>query len=449
MEANPSASTPVPRSAVGSTFEEPLSTGLSVADVVENALLSVVQIIAGSGAGTGFIINEDGLVATNRHVVDGTDRVTVRLASGVTAQASVVERHRCLDLAYLQVESGELLVPTAIGDSDDIRVGETVIAIGFPLGQTLGLEPTVSVGIVSAKRGDRIQTDASLNPGNSGGPLLNTSGQTIGVVTSRLDSSGGRNVEGIAFAIPINEVKPSNDRQVSPSGPLLPTPALTIGPTPDIEATKAAIQTVDAQRQQVDRATRTAVEAQQEAERYAASLEATRIAELPTRTPEPTATPHPLIYCGEWRELVLDWVKQGNNYPDTIVGGQVVQAGVPWFSQSRPPSHPFLPYDLANQHCPNDFPLGVLWTGWFEVGYEEGQLLPGAYEFRGEGGVVNVNERSCYLTVNRRQDNESIIRMSYGEPFAFRFFEYHGTVMLGHRCGYVALYRSEGDRSLG
>ena len=185
----PSASsvvgTPVPRSDVETAFEEPLSSGLSVADVVENALPSVVHIIAGSGTGTGFIINEDGLVVTNKHVVEGNSQIAVRLVAGTEYQANVTQIHPDLDLAYIEIDATLPFTPIAIGDSDKLRVGEDVIAIGFPLGRSLGLEPTVSVGIISAKRENRLQTDASLNPGNSGGPLLDMFGQVAGVVVSR------------------------------------------------------------------------------------------------------------------------------------------------------------------------------------------------------------------------------------------------------------------------
>ena len=143
---------------------------------------SVVHIIAGSGTGTGFIINEDGLVVTNKHVVAENNQVAVRLVTGNEYQANVAQRHPDLDLAYIDIDASRSFTPIAIGDSDNIRVGEDVIAIGFPLGRSLGLEPTVSVGIVSAKRNNHLQTDASLNPGNSGGPLLDMFGQVSGVV---------------------------------------------------------------------------------------------------------------------------------------------------------------------------------------------------------------------------------------------------------------------------
>jgi len=186
-----------------------------------------------------------------------------------------------------------------LGDSGEVRLSEPVIAIGYLLGEELGLDPTVSRGIVSAKRDDYLQTDASLNPGNSGGPLLDANGNVIGVITFRISSTlSGSPVSGIGFAIPINSVKQDfgdafASRSASPNA--VSTPLPTIPPTPDVEATKAAIEAMDAHRRQADQATRTATEAQQEADRYAASLEATRIAELPTptstHTPVPTPTP--------------------------------------------------------------------------------------------------------------------------------------------------------------
>ena len=153
------------------------------------------------------------------------------MASGSEYRGIVTQRHPTLDLAYISIDSSRTFTPIAVGDSDEVRVGAEVIAIGFPLGSTLGSEPTVSV--ISAKRDDRLQTDASLNPGNSGGPLLNMYGQVIGVVVSRVeeDSAGV-----IGFAIPINEVKVPG----LPGRPVLPrTPFPAIGPTPDLEATKS------------------------------------------------------------------------------------------------------------------------------------------------------------------------------------------------------------------
>ena len=266
------------------------------------------------------------------------------MATGSEYRGSVTKTHPTLDLAYIDVDSGQSFTPIAVGDSDDVRVGAEVIAIGFPLGSTLGDEPTVSRGIISAKRDGLLQTDASVNPGNSGGPLLDMFGQAVGVVVSRVEeSSSGRPIMGIGFAIPINEVKAEQGERVSPGGRVLPTPVPTpfpaIAPPPDVEATKTAIDAIDAHRRAVEQATRTAVEAEEEARRYAASLEATRVAELPTPTvtptptaaptatptptPEPpptetprptptsTSTPHPRTFCQDWEApgAGVDWAR--------------------------------------------------------------------------------------------------------------------------------------------
>ena len=444
-------SAPVARSDVETTFNEPLSSGLSIADVTENALPSVAHIVTGTGSGTGFIVNESGLVVTNKHVVDGSTQVSVRMASGSEYRGTVTQRHPTLDLAYISIDSTRTFTPIAVGDSDEVRVGAEVIAIGFPLGSALGSEPTVSVGIISAKRDARLQTDASLNPGNSGGPLLNMFGQVIGVVVSRVETDGsGRPVSGIGFAIPINEVKTELGGQVSPAGPVLPTPTPfpTIGPTPDIEATKKAIDAIDTFRRASDQATQAAVDAQATAEQYAASLEATRIAELPTPTPtapptatptatptptpEPTATPtptptltptptpHPATFCQEWEGMVLDWIKQGNDF---------------WYygqPHSDAPIHPNLSMWEARSYCLTSFPLGIL-SEWYNgasyqrnyyIGYEEEFLLPGLYEYR-RVGDKRVEGRGCEIVLNLYGDNQSRVELPYGEPFTFRFFEYH------------------------
>ena len=324
--------------------------------------------------------------------------------------------------------------------------------MGSPWGGRWAWEPTVSVGIISAKREGRLQTDASLNPGNSGGPLLNMYGEVAGVVVSRVETDdSGRPIAGIGFAIPINAVKAGLGGQVSPSGQVLPTPTPfpDIGPTPDLEATKAAIDAVDQHRREVEQATRTAIEAQQEVERYAASLEATRIAGLPTPTPEPTPTPlpptptptpHPATFCSEWEALVLAWTMEGNS----------------WYkNRHEAPDHPHLPADLAVDHCITDFPAGVLVsrTGRHDgrlVGDGANQLLPGSYEYRYQGheGDTRVKGHACGLVINRGDGNEQFVDVPYGEPFTFRFFTYHGIVNLYSRvnesdanCWNSGLYR--------
>ena len=156
--------------------------------------------------GSGFIISRDGYILTNEHVVDGADEIKVKLSDGRTFTATVKGADVKLDLALIKVEAEGQLPTTSLGDSDDLKVGEWVMAIGNPF----GLEQTVTAGIVSAKGrvigagpyDDFIQTDASINPGNSGGPLFNAAGQVVGINTAIV--AGG---QGIGFAIPINSVK--------------------------------------------------------------------------------------------------------------------------------------------------------------------------------------------------------------------------------------------------
>ena len=213
-----------------------LSDGSEVADVVEKVLPGVVQVLAASSTGTGFIISADGLVVTNRHVVGVANRVQIGLTSGIQVSGQVTFTHSRLDLAYIQIETRQTFTALPIGDSEAIRLGEDVIAIGYPLGSILGRTPTVSVGILSAKRPDLLQTDAALNPGNSGGPLVNTDGEVVGVVVSRLEhDTQGRPVAGVGFAIPINEVDPEvrGKAPLAPSDSSTPLPASTPGvPTP-------------------------------------------------------------------------------------------------------------------------------------------------------------------------------------------------------------------------
>ena len=158
--------------------------------------------------GSGFIIEPDGLILTNYHVVDNAEKITVRLLDGRELAGKVVGKDQKIDIALVKISARDLPV-APLGDSDQLEVGEWVMAIGNPF----GLDNTVTSGIVSAK--DRqigagpydhfIQTDASINPGNSGGPLVNLQGEVVGIDTAIFSQSGG-NI-GIGFAIPINLVK--------------------------------------------------------------------------------------------------------------------------------------------------------------------------------------------------------------------------------------------------
>ena len=193
---------------------------LPPADIMASAQPSVVRIVTLSGNGTGFIVNDNGLVITNSHVVGDEQYVVVQLATGERYEGKVTQIHAVLDLAYVEIQSSQSFPALELGDSGETRVGDAVIAIGYPLGDDLGLQPTLSQGVVSAVRDDYLQTDASLNPGNSGGPLLNEYGQVVGLVTARAEATAtGRAVSGIGFAIPINEVNPAVAGQIAAGNP--------------------------------------------------------------------------------------------------------------------------------------------------------------------------------------------------------------------------------------
>jgi serine protease Do len=159
--------------------------------------------------GSGFVIDAKGYILTNNHVVENADEIIVRLSDGKEYKAKVVGRDQKTDIALIEISGAANLTPVVLGDSDKLKVGQWVVAIGNPF----GLENTVTAGIVSAigrhiNQGpydNFIQTDAAINPGNSGGPLLNTRGEVVGINTA-IFSRGGGNI-GIGFAIPIDLAK--------------------------------------------------------------------------------------------------------------------------------------------------------------------------------------------------------------------------------------------------
>jgi S1-C subfamily serine protease len=166
----------------------------------------------GTATGSGFVINTDGDILTNNHVVSGAQAIHVKLGGGdTTYDAKVVGRDPATDLALLKIDAPSSdLHPLPLGDSSDVQVGDPVVAIGNPF----GLDQTATTGIVSALQrqiqapngfsiSNVIQTDASINPGNSGGPLINSAGQVIGI-TSQIETGGGSGSVGIGFAIPSN-----------------------------------------------------------------------------------------------------------------------------------------------------------------------------------------------------------------------------------------------------
>jgi serine protease Do len=157
------------------------------------------------GVGSGFIMSKEGYILTNNHVVEDADQIKVKLAGGKEFDGKVVGRDPKTDLALVKI-AGDDLQPLKLGNSDDLKVGNWVVAVGSPF----GLEQTVTAGIVSAKGrvigsgpyDNFIQTDASINPGNSGGPLINLQGEVVGINTAIIASG-----QGIGFAIPINMAK--------------------------------------------------------------------------------------------------------------------------------------------------------------------------------------------------------------------------------------------------
>lgn len=169
------------------------------------------------GVGSGVIIDRAGIVLTNNHVVEGADSVIVRLSDGREFKATDIKTDPQTDLAVLRIKADGDLPAVKLGNSDDLEIGDWVIAIGNPF----ELEQTVSAGIISGKgrelgsvrRAKFLQTDAAINPGNSGGPLVNLDGEVVGINTAIASNSGG--YQGIGFAIPANLAKWITDQLIS------------------------------------------------------------------------------------------------------------------------------------------------------------------------------------------------------------------------------------------
>lgn len=210
----------------GTTLTISASTGntMELPDIYKKVIPSVVSISASTGAsastGTGIIMSSDGYIITNYHVVSTAQQIVVLLTDGSEYNACKVGGDETSDLMVLKINASGL-TPAEFGDSDSAEVGDSVVAIGDPLG--IELRGTMTDGIICGiKRdvdvGDRtmtlMQTNAALNSGNSGGPLVNMEGQVIGINTIKI-SSGYTTVEGLGFAIPITSAKPIVDELVS------------------------------------------------------------------------------------------------------------------------------------------------------------------------------------------------------------------------------------------
>jgi len=194
----------------------PPTSALSPAEIYRRAAPGVVEISTfggTAGTGSGFVLDKAGSIVTSEHVVDGASTVTVRLASGREEEARVLGADQASDIALLRVAApGDELHPLPLGDSDAVSIGDPVVAIGNPL----GLERSLTAGVVSgvnrtiespsgASIAGAIQTDAALNPGNSGGPLLDAQGRVIGV-NAQVATAGAGNA-GIGYAVPVNTVR--------------------------------------------------------------------------------------------------------------------------------------------------------------------------------------------------------------------------------------------------
>jgi len=209
----------------GNIIPQDGSLELLYQQVIPGVVSIQVSTSQGDGLGSGFVYDTQGHVITNFHVVDGASTVEVDFSSGFKARGTIIGVDKDSDIAVIKVDAPEAeLHPLTLGDSGNLQVGQTVIAIGNPF----GLNGTMTVGIVSAlgrtqasehstesggffSAADIIQTDAAVNPGNSGGPLLNTSGEVVGInraiVTNNSNADGQPINSGIAFAISVNIVK--------------------------------------------------------------------------------------------------------------------------------------------------------------------------------------------------------------------------------------------------
>jgi serine protease Do len=198
----------VPEDVLISAVEKVSKSVVNIASVrmLQDQMFRIFPV---EGVGSGVIIDEKGYILTNNHVIDDAERLKVTLPDGKVLRGKVVGSDETTDLAVLKVESEQSLPATQLGNSDNLKTGQIVIAIGNPFGLTGG--PTVSAGIVSSlnrsiqtRSGvlELIQTDAAINPGNSGGPLVNTKGEVVAINTANMPYA-----QGIGFAVPINTAK--------------------------------------------------------------------------------------------------------------------------------------------------------------------------------------------------------------------------------------------------
>ncbi len=200
---------PVPEDLFANAVDRVARSVVNIASVkiIHDYMFRVFPV---QGVGSGVVVDEKGYILTNDHVVDNSDRLKVTLTDGKVLDGTIVGSDKAADLAVVKVDSSEALAAAQLGDSDNLRVGQAVIAIGNPFGLTGG--PAVTAGIISSLNRsiqtgtgilELIQTDAAINPGNSGGPLANTKGEVIAINTANMPYA-----QGIGFAVPSNTAKP-------------------------------------------------------------------------------------------------------------------------------------------------------------------------------------------------------------------------------------------------
>ena len=234
----------------------------SISEVVDRVSPAVVSVmvyqkqgeqLVGSQNGSGFIIDEEGIILTNNHVVENSDRIYINLMDGTkVGNIKLVGSDPISDIAVLKIPKKQLsyLLPTVkTGNSDNIRVGQKVIAFGNPFAFQLGNELTVTSGIISTKGRtietnktvyqEFIQTDAPINPGNSGGPLVNINGEVIGITTARMASA-----EGIGFVIPINFALKISDQLINKGTIVRPWMGITVNKVNPIIAERYGLSEV-------------------------------------------------------------------------------------------------------------------------------------------------------------------------------------------------------------
>ena len=278
----------------------------SLAEIIERIQEGVVQVTAGGGGGSGFVIGADGLVITNEHVVSGESNVNVWLTNGRRYPARVLESDAASDLALLQMTGGGRFYAMSVGGGSPVRMGDEVLALGFPVADRIGTDLTVTRGIISSLRTvagvQMLQTDAAINPGNSGGPLVNIQGEVVGVNTSRVERTDeGRVVTNIGFAISAAEIQRSlpslggfalNPNAPTPAPEPTRTPVPTIAPTwtPAPTYTPAPTWTPEPTHTPMPTATPTITATPTHTATPTASATAT-----PTFTPTLTPTPTPTL----------------------------------------------------------------------------------------------------------------------------------------------------------